>query len=188
MNSPSIKSNEAEKEAILQAARAMVLSARTAPKTAGVDDVLTLITYGREKDAIADEMDKIGGKRRNKGFLRDANNVRGSYAVVLIGARTRKSMGLNCGACGHKSCREFEAAKPVSRQDFVGPACVFKALDLGIAIGSSVKTASDFNVDNRIMYRVGVAAMRLKLLAGASVVMGIPVSAKGKNIYFDRAK
>jgi uncharacterized ferredoxin-like protein len=59
-------------------------------------------------------------------------------------------------------------------------------LDLGIAIASAAKTASALDVDNRIMYRVGTAARRLNLLPEASVIMGIPISAKGKNIYFDR--
>jgi len=36
------------------------------------------------------------------------------------------------------------------------------------------------------MYRVGAAAKRLNLLPEASVIMGIPLSAKGKNIFFDR--
>jgi uncharacterized ferredoxin-like protein len=57
---------------------------------------------------------------------------------------------------------------------------------LGIALGSAVKTASYLNVDNRVMYRAGTAAKRLGYLAGSSVVMGIPISASGKSIYFDR--
>jgi uncharacterized ferredoxin-like protein len=36
------------------------------------------------------------------------------------------------------------------------------------------------------MYRIGTAAMRLNMLPEASVIMGIPLSAKGKNIYYDR--
>jgi len=55
-------------------------------------------------------------------------------------------------------------------------------------LGSAVKTASMLNIDNRIMYRVGSAASKLSLLSEATVIMGIPVSAKGKNIYFDRSK
>jgi uncharacterized ferredoxin-like protein len=70
--------------------------------------------------------------------------------------------------------------------DFMGPTCVFKALDLGIALGSAVKTAGMLNVDNRIMYRIGAAAMKLRLLPEATVVIGIPLSAKGKSIYYDR--
>ncbi|MGM0652445.1 MAG: DUF2148 domain-containing protein, partial [Bacillota bacterium] len=42
-----------------------------------------------------------------------------------------------------------------------------------------------FNTDNRIMYRIGVGALRLKMIAG-EVAIGIPISATGKNIYFDR--
>jgi uncharacterized ferredoxin-like protein len=49
-----------------------------------------------------------------------------------------------------------------------------------------VKTASILNVDNRIMYRVGTAAMKLGLMPEATIIMGIPISAKGKSIYFDR--
>jgi hypothetical protein len=50
---------------------------------------------------------------------------------------------------------------------------------------SAVKTASIHNVDNRIMYTIGVAAKKLGLL-DADVILGIPLSATSKNIYFDR--
>jgi uncharacterized ferredoxin-like protein len=58
-------------------------------------------------------------------------------------------------------------------------------LDLGIAIGSAVKTASLHNVDNRIMYRIGRIAKELKIME-ANVVIGIPLAVTGKSIYFDR--
>ena len=41
------------------------------------------------------------------------------------------------------------------------------------------------NVDNRIMYRAGVAARQAGLI-DADFVMGIPLSVSGKSIYFDR--
>ena len=56
---------------------------------------------------------------------------------------------------------------------------------MGIALGSAVKTAGMMNVDNRIMYRVGVVARELELI-DADFVMGIPLSVTGKSIYFDR--
>jgi uncharacterized ferredoxin-like protein len=187
MNPPIVEGGDAEKEGILEAARFILIAVRTAPKTAGVDDVVGLIVYGREKDVIADKMDEVGNDRKSESFKRDARNVRDSEAVVLIGVRGSKSVGLNCGGCGFEDCGEFdEAKKKLGRGDFVGPTCVFKALDLGIALGSAAKTAGVLNVDNRVMYRVGVAAMKLRLLPDATVIMGIPVSAKGKNIYFDR--
>jgi uncharacterized ferredoxin-like protein len=58
--------------------------------------------------------------------------------------------------------------------------------DMGIALGSAVKTASPFNVDNRAMYTAGVSALSLGLLEGCSIAYGIPLKASGKNIFFDR--
>lgn len=185
MTPPIIEGEKAEKEAILEAAKLMLIAARTAPKSAGIDDILTLIVHGKEKNALADKMDEIAEQRKSDLFKRDAKNTRDSEAIVLVGVRGRKSLGLNCGACGYKTCKEFDKVKRKGT-DFGGPTCLLKALDMGIALGSAVKTASGLNVDNRIMYRIGAAAMRLKMLPEATVVMGIPLSAKGKSIYFDR--
>jgi len=187
MTPPIVDSKSAEHDGILEAARLMLISARTAPKSAGIDDVLAVIVYGKEKDAIADKMEKIGRERKLEGFMRDAKNTRESEAMVLVGVRGNKSFGLNCGACGYATCKEFKKAGKATGEDFVGPNCLFKLLDLGISLGSAVKTASILNIDNRIMYRIGAAAQKMKLLPKATVIMGIPISARGKSIYFDRS-
>lgn len=188
MSPPIIESRNGERDAILETAKLMMVAARTAPKTTGVDDILTLIVYGEEKDRIVNKMEKIAEERKIEGFKRDARNVKDSEAVILVGVRGSKSIGLNCGACGYENCKKFEDAEKKLGEDFVGPSCLFKALDLGIALGSAVKIAGLLNVDNRIMYHIGTAALKLKMLPDASVIMGIPVSAKGKNIYFDRSR
>jgi len=185
---PTINSTKAERNGILEAAKLMLIAARTAPKSAGIDDILTAIIYGKEKNTIATQMEKIGEKRKLEGFKRDAKNVRDSEAIILIGAKGNKSFGLNCGACNYQTCKKFNKATKKPSQDFPGPTCLFKALDLGIALGSAAKTASLLNVDNRIMYRIGAAATKLKMLPEATVIMGIPLSTKGKSIYFDRPK
>jgi uncharacterized ferredoxin-like protein len=185
---PVISSRESEETGLMNVAGLMLISARTAPKSGGVDDVFTAIVSEAEKDRLADEMDKIGEERQIAGFQRDARNVRDSGLVVLIGVKGTKKFGVNCGACGYASCDEFEKAEKKNWQNFVGPTCVFKSLDLGIALGSASKTASVLNVDNRIMYRIGTAAKRLNMLPESTVIMGIPLSTKGKNIYFDRPK
>ena len=41
------------------------------------------------------------------------------------------------------------------------------------------------NIDNRISYTVGAAAKDLELL-DADLIIGIPLSATGKNPFFDR--
>jgi uncharacterized ferredoxin-like protein len=60
-------------------------------------------------------------------------------------------------------------------------------MDFSIASTSAVKTAMEHNVDNRMMYKAGVAALKLGILNPCDLIIGIPLSATGKNIYFDRA-
>ena len=69
-----------------------------------------------------------------------------------------------------------------------GGTCSFNAGDLGIAVGSVVSLAADLRVDNRIMYTAGKAAIELGLLGDdVFIAYAIPLSAKGKNPFFDRS-
>jgi len=182
---------EAEIEGLRGIAEIMAVAARTAPKTRGVDEVVTAILSGDEKDSVAAEMERLWRDKSNPmGFFeRDAGNVRQSPFLVLIGVRgttpKRPENPLNCGACGYETCAEFIAAEKRQGEDFTGPVCVWHAVDLGIAMGSAAKMASELNADNRIMYSAGVAAKALGVI-DADVIVGIPISAEGKNIYFDR--
>ncbi len=159
----------------------MTVSARTAPKAAGQDYVVTAIVEGDDLQRLADNMLEFGERTGKKNFDRDGENVRTSAAVLLIGLKDAKQVGLNCGACGHEKCVKINTFEG----EFQGPHCAYRLLDMGIALGSAVKTASLLNVDNRIMYRVGVVAREMGLI-DADFVMGIPLSATGKSIYFDR--
>ncbi|MCX7839659.1 MAG: DUF2148 domain-containing protein [Anaerolineae bacterium] len=160
----------------------MQVAARTAPKSGGKDFVVVKVIEGDDCKRLADEMIKFGEKTQKKNFDRDARNVAASPAVVLIGIKDAKSVDLNCGACGFDLCND---RVPAEHSEFVGPQCAFRLLDMGIAIGSAVKTAAMLNVDNRIMYRAGVVARAMGLI-DADFVMGIPLSVTGKSIYFDR--
>ncbi len=161
----------------------MAVAARTAPKAAGKDFIEVKLLTDSERIALGNDMVQIGKERGISGFERDGKNVLDSDAVLLVGLLEHKGVGLNCGACGHASCEEFNN-KSYSG-DFEGPNCVVRALDLGIALGSAAKLASELNVDNRIMYRIGVSARRLGLCK-SRISHGIPLSATGKNIFFDR--
>ncbi len=108
--------------------------------------------------------------------------------MVLVGvSREPKRMELpfNCGACGYKTCKDLLAAGKREGEDFTGPMCMFQAVDLGIALASAAKLAAELNIDNRMMYTVGAAAKKLNLL-DSDLIIGIPLSVKGKNPYFDR--
>ena len=184
---PILAGKDQERQGVMEIANLMVVSARTAPKSGGRDDILTAIVYGQEIEDLAVDMEKIGAERNVEAWGQQAQNARNSEIIVLVGARGTKPYVTNCGACGYASCEAFDKAEKRHRQDFDGPNCIFKTLDLGIAVGSAVKTASLLNADNRIFYRIGVAAKRLNYIPEASIIMGIPLSVKGKNPYFDRA-
>ena len=164
------------------AAELMAVSARTAPKAAGRDFVDIKVIGGEKIDKLADEMINYGIESGKGNFDRDGENVRDSGQVVLLSLNEADVLGLDCGACGFDKCEKLELK---SGPEFDGPICAWRLMDLGIALGSAVKTASILNVDNRIMYRIGVAAKKMGLIEG-EVVVGIPISASGKNIYFDR--
>jgi uncharacterized ferredoxin-like protein len=121
-------------------------------------------------------------------FERDARNASDSSCVLLIGVVGNPKnieQPLDCGACGYKTCKDLLNAGRRMGRDFSGPICIFQAIDLGIALGSAVKLAGELNIDNRMMYTIGAAAKKLRLL-DADTVIGIPLSVRGKNIYFDR--
>ncbi len=179
-----------EKEAVEAGASMMAVSARTAPKTRGVDSVKTMLLTGTDIEPLALAMEKKGKEKSTElpFFKRDADNIRASAAVLLIGvSREPKKieLPLNCGACGYKNCKELLATGRREGEDFSGPMCIFQAVDLGIALGSAVKMAGELNIDNRIMYSIGAAAKKLKLLE-SDVIIGIPLSATGKSLYYDR--
>ena len=159
-----------------------MVSARTAPKSKGQDFVLTKIIEGDDMERLAVEMEKYGEETKKPNFDRDAANIRSTPVMLLIGIKDATPLGLNCGACGFETCAEL---KQKTGPQFSGPHCAFRLLDMGIALGSAVKTAMLLNVDNRIMYRAGLLARRAGLVDW-DYVMGIPLSAAGKNIYFDR--
>jgi uncharacterized ferredoxin-like protein len=185
---PVLEGREQERQGILVTANLMVVAARTAPKAGGKDDILTAVVDGPEIGAMAADMQRLTVERNEPAWAKQAGIIAGAEAVVLIGVRGTKSYVTNCGACGCKSCADFTNGEKREGQDFEGPNCIFKTLDLGIAVCSAVKIAGILNADNRIYYRIGVAARRLRYLPEASLLLGIPLSATGKNPHFDRER
>ncbi len=186
-----IGSQRLEQEAARMAAALMASAARTAPKTRGLDSVKTLVVDGEDLVLLAAAMEAKPQEKAfaNDSFNSDADEIRRAAAVVLIsvtGEPKRVNRPLNCGACGQGGCVEFLKVEKREGEDYRGPLCMFQAVDLGIALGSAAKVASDLNVDNRIMYTLGAAARKLGML-DCDVIVGIPLSISGKNPFFDNA-
>ncbi len=185
-----IESAEAERQAVRLAAQLMAAAARTAPKTRGMDSVQTLILDGEELEQLAAAMEsQMEEKSHRLPFIgRDAGSVRKAAAVLLIGVTgepKKPQDPINCGACGYDGCGQFLAAEKAEGEDFRGPLCMFQTMDLGIALGSAAKVASELNVDNRMMFSIGTAARKLRFL-DCDVVIGFPLSVSGKSPFFDR--
>lgn len=169
---------EAETPFILQAAEQLCVAARTAPKGKGVDLLTTAIITGDEKDTLCRKMREIAERDELAFFARDAGNVDGVEAIVMIGSRKEPLKLPHCGYCGFADCDAMEAA---------GGTCSFNTGDLGIAVGSAASKAADLRLDNRIMYSAGKAALELGYLGGeVKIAYGIPLSATGKSPFFDR--
>jgi uncharacterized ferredoxin-like protein len=180
-----------ETGAVETVAHLMALSARTAPKAKGSDAIVLRLVLDSDLLLLADEMRRYGEQNGIGFFIRDSANIAQSDACVIIGSQGESVVGINCGGCGYAKCSEMlEERDRQSHADtaFRGPNCAVRMTDLGIALGSAVKTASMHNVDNRIMYSAGVGALRLGWLLNCDVAYGIPLKAAGKNIYFDRER
>ena len=163
-----LREDELIKEGVKEAAELMVISGKTAPKAKGVDNIEMAVICDREElEKLASKMEEMADEL-GAFFKRDAMNIRNSDAVIIIGARNV----------------DFKLKNPPDYKD-IDLNKLMSIINLGIAIGSMAKMASIINVDNRIMYSAGLAAQRMKIV-DADYVLAIPLSVKGKNIYFDR--
>ena len=173
------KEEDIRTKAAIEIAEKMAVAARTAPKSRGRDTLSIVIISGDDIERVAVRMVEIGTREDIDFFKRDAECVRKSKAILLIGSTVMPQM-LNCKMCGFATCKEklIKASKAP---------CTFNSIDLGIALGSAVSVAADNRVDNRILYTAGVAAAELGIL-GDEVKMqfGIPISISEKSPFFDR--
>lgn len=178
-----------EQNAVMTVADLMALAARTAPKGKGEDTLEIRVLDKKATKGLATRLEKLGAEMNIGFFIRDAKNIALSDACVVIASRGDTIAGINCGGCGFASCAAFEKARKGKKTTtpYDGPNCVIRMADLGIAVGSAVKTAQVHNADNRIMYSGGVAARDLGIVPkDCTVAYAIPLSATGKSIFFDR--
>lgn len=172
------KSADAERGAALCVSGLMAASARTAPKTRGIDNIETMIINDEScKNRLVRRMKEISAAEKRPSFERDANSIEGSPAIVVIGARSNPA-GLNCGFCGYRTCDELKRTKGI---------CACNSIDLGIAVSSAASIAAQFHIDNRVMYSVGRVCVEMGLFTKAvKRALGIPLSISGKSPFFDR--
>lgn len=166
-------------DAIYTVADLMTAAALTAPKTSGQDKIVTLIVDGDEKKELSHYMMEFYEEELHEEFVkRDAITIISCPCVVLIGMRKEPYGMPGCCLCGFSGCKASADANAK---------CVFNVSDLGIAVGSAAAVAADHRIDNRIMYSVGMGAIRMGCFPEDVVyAYGIPLSATNKSIFYDR--
>ena len=120
-------SEDMQTRAVLDTAARMCAAARTAPKTRGMDGLVTCVVTGEDKDRLAAHMRELAGRLDYAFFARDADNVDYADAVVLFGMEEQRR-GLN-GGCQY--CHFADCADCAEKNGL----CAWDAMDVGIAIG-----------------------------------------------------
>jgi uncharacterized ferredoxin-like protein len=172
------KSNELERDGVIEIANKMAVTARTSPKTRGIDNIeVVAIDDEATKKKVIEKMKDISKKENRPSFLRDADSIGLSPVFIVIGVKSNPA-GLNCGFCGYPTCAELGKTRGI---------CSYNSIDLGIAIDSAAGIANSFHADNRVMYSIGRACLDLKIFdQTVKQALGIPLSVTGKNPFFDR--
>jgi len=175
-----IRESSVRKSTLENIANQMLIAARTAPKGKGKDTLELIVLSENDISNISEFLFNMGEKLDVDFYKRDANNLLNSGAILLIGTEI-KTLGLNeiCQLCGFNNCAE--------KDKHPNTPCVFNTSDLSIAVGSAVSLAADLRVDNRIMFSLGKAAIKMNLFErDIKIAYGIPISASSKNVFFDR--
>lgn len=172
-----IKYDKLKDSALKDVAEFMAIAARTAPKTKGQDNLIIVMLTKTDKHKVIKEMNRIARTKNRPSCARDARGIKDCDNIVVIGVK-KKAMGLDCGFCGYPDCGSLSRTKGV---------CAYNSMDLGIALGSAASMAARFHADNRLMYSIGKASINCGILGkGVVQAIGIPLSATGKNPFFDR--
>jgi len=170
------ENNSPEKEAVRTIANLMILAARTAPKAKGQDFIVAKILSEAERCQVIKKMREIGEKESIGFFMRDAENLEIADTVIVVGTKLEK-MGIpHCAYCGFPDCASNTTG-----------VCAFNTGDLGIACGSAAAVAARHHVDTRMMFSVGRCALEARVMGDdVKVAYAFPLSATGKNPFFDR--
>jgi uncharacterized ferredoxin-like protein len=175
-----IREEDIRDKGVFETAKKIAVAARTAPKGKGKDNLVIAVFDRRETRKFADAMIKLVEKEGFPEFFRrDAENLKQSSAMVVIGTKIEPLNISPCGFCGFENCDEKRKHSDIP--------CAFNTGDLGIAVGSAASMAADNRIDNRVMYTVGKTTVKLGLLGDeVKIAYGIPLSAAGKSPFFDR--
>jgi NADPH-dependent glutamate synthase beta subunit-like oxidoreductase len=120
----------------------------------------------------------------------------GEKEALLEATRCLKcdQVGYDCGGCGFKTCRESVANTQNRINEtggenwgwiMKGPSCIWRAMELGIAVDWATAAAHRNNVESRVAMVAATAFMRMGYMEGCSLVCIVPLGPNKEHWYFD---
>lgn len=190
-------------EGLLAAAQQCAMAALKAPQMTGMTDIKIEILTGEDIDPIIEMLGILGedntvcfGDNKTLQSCKDKGTL---PVIMLIGGINLGTSGLgwDCGACGFATCKEHNAYVEEERQkpkDFnrpsafgtPGPVCVWKAIDIGMAMDWAATTAYRLNLENRAMMSVGAISQALGYLDGCEISIGMCLGPCEPEVYYNR--
>lgn len=182
---PVYDGNQAAQEHLLAIAKHCIQAALSAPQVTGRLKVQSGIVIGEELMPMLKIYEELA-KAKNLVHVLMYNMYKALYTrgempvMVLLGADITQSPGMewNCGACGYKTCLEFDKYSRENRSMGMGsegPCCNWMALDFGIACDWACAAAYQHNIPNRIESFGGSIFKLLGYMPEASSVLSLPL-------------
>lgn len=178
---------------LVTVAKNIVLAVRKAPTITGKTRVDAEVIWGDDIIPILDVIEPVAKAVRYVQW--DYQTLKGCHdkgetpVIIAVGGKVDNSnLGWNCGACGFKTCREFNAyARDYSGGGQLGgPSCNWKLLDFAIACDWACAAAWQNNVDNRVMGSLGFALGALNFLPDSNVKLGLALGPARDMVYYSR--
>jgi len=103
-------------------------------------------------------------------------------------------MGFDCGACGFKTCREAvincqnrlnETGGEPWGWLMKGPSCIWRLVELGIAMDWSAAAVHRYNVESRVAMVPGTAFLRMGYMEDCTLVVVVPIGPCKERWYFN---
>ncbi len=190
-------------DGLLTATQLCAMSALKAPQLTGTTQLKIEILTGEDLDPVIEVLGILGEDNTvcfgDNKTLQSCKEKGTLPVIMLIGGQGigMSELGWDCGACGFPTCKahneyvEQERQKPV---DFTrpsafgtpGPVCVWKAVDVGIAMDYAAAAAGQLNLENRAMASVGAISQALGYLAGCEISIGMCMGPCEPEVYYNR--
>lgn len=180
-------------DTVLEAAKNIVLALHKAPQVTGKTEVAAEIIWGEDLIPILEVLEPVAKAVRYVQW--DYQTLKGcldkgeSPVIIAIGGKVdRSNLGWDCGACGHATCREFNAyAKDMGGGGQLGgPCCNWKVMDYAIACDWACAAAWQYRIDNRIMGSTGFALQALNYLPDSTVKLGLALGPPRDLVWYSR--